>query len=86
MASKLLSTLVAGSLVFSSSIAAAQVADAPIAPAAETSLGDSGESRLTDDRADATMAIMFALIVFAIAIWIGRDNNEDEDIGTPISP
>ena len=85
MASKLLSALVAGSLVFSSSIAAAQVADAPIAPASETSLGDSGESRLRGGRSDATTAIVFALIVFTIAIWIGRDN-EEEDIGTPISP
>lgn len=85
MASKLLSTLVAGSLVFSSSFAAAQVAEAPLAPAAETSLGANGESRLRGGDPDATMAIIFGLIVFAIAIWIGRDDDE-EDIGTPVSP
>lgn len=85
MASKLLSSLVAGSLVLSSSVAAAQATGAPLDPATEASLGSNGESRLAGGDPDATTAIIFGLIIFVIAIWVGRGGN-DTDTGTPISP
>jgi len=84
MASKLLSTLVAGSLVFSSSIAAAQTTSAPLQPASEASLGDNGESQLRGGRVDATTAIIFGLIIFVIAVWVGRGGGDGDDL-TPIS-
>jgi hypothetical protein len=65
----------------SSSVAVAQ--SAPLDPAGETSLGSNGESRLSDG--DSTTAIIFGLIVFIIAIWVGR-SDDVEDIGDPISP
>jgi hypothetical protein len=75
MRSKLLSSLVAGSLIFSSStIAIAQPYDST-----------DSVSESSDDDSDATLGIIFGLIVFGIAIWVGRDGG-DEDIGVPISP
>ena len=86
MRSKLLSSLVAGSLVFSSSVAMAQSTGAALEPASEASLGSNGESRLAGGDVDATTAVIFGLIIFVIAIWVGRSGNEDEDIGLPTSP
>ncbi|HYJ30514.1 MAG TPA: hypothetical protein VEW25_09260 [Allosphingosinicella sp.] len=76
MRSKLLSSLVAGSLVFSSSVAIAQPSDSSLDPVSENG----------DDDSETATAIIFGLIVFMIAIWVGRDGGEDEDIGLPTSP
>lgn len=87
MASKLLTSLIAGSLILSSSVAAAQVG-APVQPAPETSLGSNGESRLGEGGdIDATTAILFGLIVFVIAVFVGRGGNDPEPpVGNPTSP
>jgi hypothetical protein len=85
MASKLLTSLVAGSLVFSSSIAAAQVGAPALDPAAETGLGSNGESRLGEGGdPEATTAIIFGLIVFIIAIWVATSGGDGAE--TPGSP
>ena len=76
MRSKLLSSLIAGSLVFSSTIAVAQPAGSSYDTMTENS----------DDDSDTTLAVIFGLVVFAIAIWVGRGGDDDEDIGVPISP
>ena len=76
MASKLLNSLVAGSLILSSSVAAAQAAPEP---ATEQSLGQNGESALGEGGSvDAVTAIIFGLIVFVIAIWVSRGDEEPE--------
>ena len=81
MASRLLSSLVAGSLILSSSVATAQVLE----PAADTTLGSRGESRLGEGGdVDAVTAIIFGLIIFTIAIWVNRDGQEVEP--PPTSP
>lgn len=85
MRSKLLTSLVAGSLIFSSSVAMAQSTGAALEPASEASLGSNGESRLDGGDVDATTAIIFGLIIFIIAIWVGR-SGDDDDIGQPFSP
>ena len=81
MASKLLASVIAGSLIVSSSMAAAQVGAPALEPATEATLGSNGESRFLDDDSDAITAIIFGLIIFTIAVWIGRDN--DPDIAPP---
>lgn len=88
MASKLLTSLVAGSLVLSSSVAAAQTTGAPLDPAEETTLGSNGESALVGGDPEAVTAIIFGLIVICIAIWVNRGGDEDDDggVGTPTSP
>lgn len=83
MASKLLSSLVAGSLILSSSVASAQAAGGALEPATESRLGTQGESQLRGGDPEVTTAVIFALIVFVIAIWINRDDNEVE---VPPSP
>lgn len=84
MASKLLASLVAGSLMVSSSMAAAQVAGPSLEPATEAGLGSNGESQLRGGgRPDAVTAIIFGLIVFVIAIWINRGGEENETPGSP---
>jgi|GEM_PF-3170773 len=86
MRSKLLSSLVAGSLVLSSSVAMAQSTGAPLEPAGETSLGSNGESRLGEGGdIDASTAVLFGLVIFLIAIWVNRGGDEEEDVGVPIS-
>jgi hypothetical protein len=84
MASKLLASLVAGSLVFSSSVAVAQVGAPALEPAAETGLGTNGESALRGGRSDAVTAIIFGLIIFVIAIWVNRSDEDPEP--PPTSP
>ena len=75
MASKLLTSLVAGTLILSSSVAAAQTAPAP---ATEPSLGQNGESALGEGGSvDAVTAVIFGLIIFVIAIWVGRSDEPD---------
>ena len=85
MASKLLASLVAGSLVFSSSVAAAQVAAPAPEPAVETELGTNGESAAHGGgHSDTATAIIFGLIVFLIAIWVNRSGEDPEP--PPTSP
>ena len=86
MASTLLKSLVAGSLMLSSSVATAQATSAPsIEPAADATLGSNGESALRGNRQDAITAIIFGLIVFVIAVWVGRHGGDDDGF-VPHSP
>jgi hypothetical protein len=77
----LLASVIAGSLIASSSMAAAQVGAPALEPATEAALGSNGESALRGGRSDAITAIIFGLIIFTIAVWVGRDN--DPDIAPP---
>lgn len=77
MRSKLLSALVAGALITSSSVAAAQLAPEP---ARDSELGTGGESALRGSGSGG-LAIFLLLIVVTLAIFMGR-GNEDR----PISP
>jgi hypothetical protein len=87
MASKLLASLVAGSLILSPSLVAAQTGGAALEPAAETGLGSKGESRLGEGGdVDTVTAILFGLIVFAIAVWVSGQDDDSTAVGTPTSP
>ena len=80
MASKLLSGLVAGALLLSSTAVVSQTAPEP---AVDSSLGSQGESALTGGNPEAVTAIIFGLIVIVIAIWVNRDNGGEPEPESP---